>query len=200
MAIWFSSDHHFGHANIIKYCNRPFENTHEMNVAMEAAWNRVVQPEDIVYYIGDFAMNMHFVPSWSNKLHGRKILIAGNHDKCWKKLVGTRWHTHYLDAGFEDIATEMHLEIAGETVLLNHFPYRNQSDPEQKYFADRPVDNGGWLIHGHIHQHWKVNRKQINVSVDVWNFEPVSLESIVAIIKEGPKERNISTELPLADY
>lgn len=49
-------------------------------------------------------------------------------------------------------------------------------DPEQKYFADRPLDNGNWLIHGHLHQHWKINRKQINVSVDVWNFEPLPLK------------------------
>jgi calcineurin-like phosphoesterase family protein len=201
MTIWFTSDHHFGHGNIIKYCNRPFSNTHEMNLAMETAWNRIVQPEDMVYYLGDFAMNVRLVPLLAHRLAGKKILIPGNHDKCWKKQESTRWHSHYLEAGFEEITQELHLDIAGETVLLNHLPYRNERDPSQKYFADRPVDNGGWLIHGHVHQRWKVSRKQINVSVDVWNFEPISMDTIAAIIKEGPKESVISLSQDLEiDY
>ena len=186
MAIWFTSDHHFGHANIIKYCNRPFSNTHEMNVAMEAAWNRVVAVDDVVYYLGDFAMNVRLVPFLVQRLNGTKILIPGNHDKCWQKKDATnRWHRHYLDAGFESIEQSLQLEIARVSVLLNHLPYRNEADPNQRYFDQRPVDDGGWLVHGHVHDRWKVSGRQINVSVEVWNFEPVGLESIAAIIQAG---------------
>ncbi len=53
-------------------------------------------------------------------------------------------------------------------------------------FEQRPVDDCGWLIHGHVHDRWKVSRRQINVSVEVWNFEPVSLEAIAALIESGP--------------
>jgi calcineurin-like phosphoesterase family protein len=81
---------------------------------------------------------------------------------------------------------EMRIEIGGESVLLNHLPYRNEVDPSQKYFAERPVDDGGWLIHGHVHQRWQVTGKQINVSVEVWNFEPANLKSIADIIQQGP--------------
>lgn len=183
MNIWFTSDHHFGHANIIKYCARPFNDTHEMNLAMQAAWNRVVEPSDLVYYLGDFAMNPQLVPLLVKQLHGAKIMIPGNHDKCWHNKELSRWHEHYLRAGFEAIEQEMRLDIADESVLLNHLPYRNEAVPEQKYFEERPVDNGGWLIHGHIHQHWKVVRKQINVSVDVWNFEPVRIDTIAEIVR-----------------
>ncbi len=89
----------------------------------------------------------------------------------------------------------MTLEIAGQSVLLNHLPYRNPKEPEQRYFAQRPVDEGGWLIHGHIHQRWKVNHKQINVSVDAWNFKPVSLDEIIEIINSGPVR---STKIAIA--
>ncbi|HEY9785707.1 MAG TPA: metallophosphoesterase family protein [Candidatus Obscuribacterales bacterium] len=187
MNIWFTSDHHFGHANIIKYCNRPFSYVHEMHLAMEAAWNRVVEQDDLVYYLGDFAMNAALVPKIAPLLHGRKILIPGNHDKCWKKKdTSGRWHRHYLDAGFEAIEQEMWMDIAGESVLLNHLPYRNEADPDQRFFEERPVDKGGWLIHGHVHQRWKVTGRQINVSVEVWNFEPVSVDTIADIIRQGP--------------
>lgn len=200
MKTWFTSDHHFGHANIIKYCNRPFYGTHDMNIAMELAWNEVVEPNDLVYYLGDFAMNANLVPFLVSKLNGSKILIPGNHDKCWQKTdPANRWFAHYIDAGFKSIEQEMMLEIAGEQVLLNHLPYRNPKEPEQKYFAQRPVDDGGWLIHGHIHHKWKVNKKQINVSVDVWNFKPVSLDEIVNLIISGPASLPVDEQLESVD-
>jgi calcineurin-like phosphoesterase family protein len=74
----------------------------------------------------------------------------------------------------------------GESVLLNHLPYRNPAKTELKYFELRPVDDGGWLIHGHVHDRWKVSKKQINVSADVWSFEPVSWDMIAGIIRQGP--------------
>lgn len=79
------------------------------------------------------------------------------------------------------------MEIAGEMVLLHHFPYRAETEPKQKYYGQRPVDNGGWLIHGHVHNRWKLSGRQINVSVENWNFEPVGLETIATIIEAGPR-------------
>jgi calcineurin-like phosphoesterase family protein len=79
----------------------------------------------------------------------------------------------------------MDMEIAGENVLLHHFPYRNDADPTQKFLGSRPVDKGLWLIHGHVHNRWKVARKQINVSVEMWDFLPASLEAIAELIKAG---------------
>jgi len=183
MKIWFTSDHHFGHANIIKYCNRPFNSVGHMNAIMEDIWNSTIKPDDLVYYLGDFAMNPRAVSEILRNLNGKKILIPGNHDRCYR-LSSSKWLDHYLAAGFVSVEMERRLEIAGESVLLNHLPYRN--DPAQKYFELRPVDNGGWLIHGHVHNRWKVSRKQINVSVDVWSFEPVSWKTIAEIIQQGP--------------
>lgn len=80
----------------------------------------------------------------------------------------------------------MRLEIAEQSVLLNHLPYRNEADPNQRYSQQRPIDDGSWLIHGHVHNRWKVSGRQINVSVEMWNFEPVSLDCIAEIIRAGP--------------
>jgi calcineurin-like phosphoesterase family protein len=192
VTIWFTSDHHFGHANIIKYYNRPYNSVAHMNTLMEAAWNSVVEPEDLVYYLGDFAMQPKMVAEILPRLKGRKILIAGNHDKCHSGAE--KWVDHYLTAGFRSIHRQLDMEIANENVLLQHFPYRNEADPAQKHYGSRPVDRGRWLIHGHVHNRWKVLRKQINVSVEPWNFEPVSLETIAALIQAGPVEVNLDSK------
>jgi len=185
---WFTSDHHFGHGNIIKYCERPFNSVAHMNAAMQTAWNLVVEPDDAVYYLGDFAMQPLLVADILPLLNGSKILVAGNHDRCHPKIGSpTKWLQAYLDAGFESVHTELELDIAGQVVLLHHFPYRVETEPRQKYYGQRPVDNGGWLIHGHVHNRWKVSGRQINVSVENWNFEPVSLETIAGIIESGPQ-------------
>lgn len=70
-------------------------------------------------------------------------------------------------------------------VLLHHVPYRAETEPKPKYYGQRPADCGGGLIHGHVDNRWKVSGRQINVSIENWNFEPVGLERIAAIIQAG---------------
>lgn len=192
MTVWFTSDHHFGHANIIKYCNRPYNSVAEMNALMQVAWNSVVQPNDTVYYLGDFAMQPNMVTEILPNLNGTKILIAGNHDKCHSGV--SRWVEHYKAAGFTSIQKHMDMEIGSENVLLHHFPYRHDADPVQKHHGSRTVDHGRWLIHGHVHNRWKVSKKQINVSVEPWNFEPVNLETIATLILAGPVEIGLDSD------
>ncbi len=56
--IWFTSDTHFGHANIIRFCDRPFKDIQEMNERLIANWNAVVRPGDSVYHMGDFSTDI----------------------------------------------------------------------------------------------------------------------------------------------
>jgi calcineurin-like phosphoesterase family protein len=77
MSIWFTSDHHFGHANIIEYCERPSNSVEQMNISMIGSWNRVVAPKDTVYSVGDFAMQLRLVADFLPKLNSKKVLIAG---------------------------------------------------------------------------------------------------------------------------
>lgn len=78
--IFFTSDTHFGHANIIKFCKRPFLNVDDMNEALVENWNKVVPEDGIVFHLGDFAFGGSNV--WNEitpRLNGQIHLILGNH-------------------------------------------------------------------------------------------------------------------------
>jgi calcineurin-like phosphoesterase family protein len=186
--IWFTSDNHFGHTNVIKYCNRPFESVAQMNEEMVERWNWNVAPEDTVYHLGDFSMNRGNVELWLPKLNGRKILVAGNHDAChpvWAKKPAkierfTQW---YLDQGFDEVHLELDLNLGGEAVQLCHLPYSVDHYDKPRYMEYRPKRRARWLLCGHVHTAWKQLENQINVGVDVWNFYPVSEAQIIELMK-----------------
>ncbi len=186
--IFFTSDHHFNHANIIKYCNRPFESTEEMNEEMIKRWNTIVGLKDEVYYLGDFSLAKHVVELIAPRLNGVKYLIMGNHDACHpchKKKAESAMQI-YVNAGFQMLGMESFIEIAGMNVRLNHMPYQMtetcQESYTPKYQNFRPKDDGVWLLHGHVHEKWKVKDRMINVGVDVWDFYPVPIDDIEKLI------------------
>ena len=188
--IFFTSDHHFSHTNIISYCNRPFASVEDMNKEMISRWNQLVSADDTVYYLGDFSLSVDAVESIIPQLNGKKFLIMGNHDLCHpankKRALPAR--EFYLRIGFESIELETQIEIAGHSVLLHHFPYSTPSDSDKysgKYDKFRPLNNGQWLLCGHIHKKWQLKERIINVGVDVWDFYPVALTKIEAIIYEN---------------
>lgn len=106
MTTWFTSDLHFGHANIIEYSGRPFRDVGHMNRALIERWNELVQPADTVWVLGDVAMGriVDTLPL-VRQLAGRKLLLAGNHDRCWDGHgpKAAEWLERYEDAGFEEI-------------------------------------------------------------------------------------------------
>ncbi|MEM9701635.1 MAG: metallophosphoesterase, partial [Planctomycetota bacterium] len=82
MQIFFTSDTHFGHANVIKNCDRPFADVGEMDEALIANWNAVVGPKDVVYHLGDFAFRAKRKPrEYLARLNGTVHLVKGNHDE-----------------------------------------------------------------------------------------------------------------------
>lgn len=97
MKIFVISDSHFGHANIIKYCNRPFKTTEEMDAIMIKNWNETVSNKDVVIHLGDFALGTkERCAEIVSKLNGKKILILGNHDN-WSEQF-------YRDCGFHTVS------------------------------------------------------------------------------------------------
>ena len=186
---WFTADQHFGHFNIIKFCDRPFVDVDEMNEVMVARWNEVVKPDDVVYHLGDIAMGDKAERlEYISRLNGHIILYPGNHDSCWEgwSKYSPAKEQLYLDAGIGAIAQGTdYMDIGDCTVALNHFPYYGDSGEEDRFNWYRPVDNGDWLIHGHIHEIRKVEARMINVGVDVWDFYPVHESTIIEIIKEA---------------
>lgn len=176
--IWFVSDLHFGHEAIISFCNRPFMGKGDMQDALIWNWNNVVSDSDIVYVLGDFAfLNGQAVRGITHQLRGHKILILGNHDKFPK--INSK---DYL--GFADVHKELDITIDGKTITLSHYPFVGDNTPEDRFKERRPVDFGQWLLHGHVHDTWKIKREQrmINCGVDVHNYTPISEDYIKDVI------------------
>lgn len=186
--IYFTSDHHFYHTNIIKYCNRPFATVEEMNEFMVAQWNNIVKSDDIVYYLGDFSLAIRPVELFLPRLNGTKHLIMGNHDQCHPvhKARAERLKDKYFEFGFETIQLSYDLFLSDKRLHLTHMPYKDEND--LRYPQYRPLNDGAWLLHGHVHDRWKIKDKQINVGVDVWDYKPVSAQQIEEIIKEVKHE------------
>lgn len=192
MAMWFTSDLHFGHVNIITYCGRPYADVAEMNEGLIENWNECVTPTDTVWVLGDVAMG-HIADSLPlvQRLHGTKLLVTGNHDRCWLGH-GPRskdWVERYLAAGFEAIHHgAVELSVAGHPVIACHFPYRGDSQEADRYLDARPIDHGGWLLHGHVHERWRQHARMINVGVDAWGWRPASEAAIASLIDAGPND------------
>lgn len=165
--IFFTSDHHFGHANIIRLCKRPFTDLHSMNEAMTARWNAVVAPKDAVYHLGDFALGDH--RPYLQRLNGSKILIPGNHDK------------HYLKAGWDDILCGLHEEkVEGVDLVLCHYALR----------VWRGSHRGALHLYGHSHGNLPGDDHCTDVGVDVWNFTPVTLTEIKDRLRVSPPRQH----------
>ena len=172
---WLTSDQHFGHTNIIKYCNRPFKDADEMTRELISRHNAIVKKDDVVWHLGDFSLNEKRVPEILPKLHGLHMLIMGNHDQCYgsnKKAWAAK--RRYFEYGFKVIETEVEL---GDWTL-NHLPFNPAPRADARLNALKPSESGKWLLHGHIHEVRCISGRQINVGVDVWDFAPVHIREL----------------------
>lgn len=178
---FFTSDSHFGHVNIIKYCNRPFASVPEMNSALVAGWNRRVGPDDIVYHLGDFAMGpKHLWPEYRRQLSARIVFILGNHDAPLGRfqemlLPGDVWFTDYV------YRSSMGLRISLAHIPPDHDEVRPR---EGRLLRANSFPNvtPDLMFCGHVHGQWRVHPVNgcINVGVDVWDYEPKTLDKILA--------------------
>lgn len=189
MTLWLTSDLHFGHENIIRYCDRPFADVDEMDAELVRRWNERVADDDVVWVLGDVALGpIHRSLGLVAQLAGHKRLVMGNHDRCWPgNRRWERWVEPYQEAGFTELVTETDIDLGGGVVLpACHFPYRGDSHDDDRFVPYRPVDRGGWLLHGHVHERWKVDDRQINVGCDVWGYAPVEATTLRALVAAGP--------------
>jgi len=180
---FWTSDQHFGHTNIIRYCNRPFADVAEMNEVLIDRWNETVSDFDEVWVLGDVALGpIEESLALVRRLRGRKVLVAGNHDRCWAGggPKSTRWIDVYRDAGFEEVLQGwVSVQLGEHTALACHLPYEGDSHDDDRFTAQRPIDEGELLLHGHVHERWRIKANQVNVGVDVWDYRPVSDQTIL---------------------
>lgn len=189
MSRWWTSDLHLGHANVIGYTGRPFPDVGAMDRGLIEAWNALVHPDDEVWVLGDFAMGRIAVTlPLAAGLAGRKVLVPGNHDRCWSGAGRRRdrWLEAYTDAGFHVVDGPVEVGVAGAAVLADHFPYHGDSQDRDRFVEHRPADCGGWLLHGHVHDKWRQNGRMINVGVDAWAGRPVREDQLADLIGAGP--------------
>lgn len=168
--IYFISDTHFNHKNIIKYCCRPFDNTAQMDKAIIKNWNKTVRKDDTVYFLGDFYLGANaeeIYEKYSKKLKGHIYFLRGNHDRS--KASVKKY--------FNVIDMPTLLDYEGYHFILSHQPLYNGQIPE------------GYInIHGHIHdkiltESSYTETPHVNISADVINFTPICIDDIIKRIK-----------------
>lgn len=161
MNIWLTSDPHFGHANIIKYCKRPFENAHIMDETMIQRWNERVQPDDVVYVLGDmmFGLWRQHPDELLKRLMGTKILIMGNHDPA-NVVNSDLW---------EETHDYLQIKYNGEHIKLFHFPIESWHHKER----------GALHFHGHSHGNSRKQAGRLDVGVDCFDFYPIHIEEAI---------------------
>jgi len=202
--MWLISDTHFGHTNIIKYCNRPFQDADEMDDYIIARWRECIQPEDVVYHLGDLAFHVKGDSEiyqarrerLRTELTGKIRLIQGNHDK-----VSAAWLFKYL--GIQSIAQRKGIQLKSRhfvkpavllkvtpelPVLLSHRPL-DEFDfgyYEQKFNLAIQLN-----VHGHIHNNaWTLRREYapdrawFNVSVEVTEYKPIHISKIIKLTED----------------
>jgi calcineurin-like phosphoesterase family protein len=201
---WFTSDWHWGHRNVIPYCNRPWKDIEEMNLALVEIWNSHIKPKDTVYYLGDFALNSKkYLTMYSEKLNGNKFFISGNHDWTHPAMCKseTKFQKHsqiMKDLGWKEVyrqSLELNLKN-GYKVLLNHFPYLDEtSEFDLRYKQLRPENKGKWLIHGHLHGIYRKKGRMIDVAFD-GDLKPWSEDEIIELIKD----KRDYIETPISEF
>lgn len=187
--VWLTSDTHFFHKNVIQYCNRPFSDVPSMNSALIENINAEVQPYDTLIMLGD--MCFKGAKGWQETigmLRGLKRLIRGNHDG----INRTPLLQMGIEVGYYGSLHVLENEKEKYVFNLSHYPYLNAGDhTTEERFADRRlVDDGVWLLHGHVHTLWQVKEKMINVGVDQWCMKPVNLVEIIKIV-EGVNAKTV---------
>ena len=168
--LWATSDHHFGHANILKYCaeTRQVESLDEMNAQLISRWNEKIAPDDDVFLVGDAFCSRRMPREMKvgilQMLNGRKTLIRGNHDD---KI------DIFHEAGFVQVVN--HLVINEKILVIHKSPDPGFAREEWNIAASiKP----GLIVHGHTHALGQNNPKCMNVCVDWHNLYPVPWSSV----------------------
>jgi len=174
--MYFTSDHHFGHFNIISFCKRPFDTTEQMNKALINNWNSTVEENDEVYYLGDFSFCSNgYTVGILNQLKGRKFFVVGNHDKKIIKRFEFCSKFEWVKDYYELTIDDKDASNGNQLVVLSHYPILSWIRSNR----------GSFMLHGHSHSnmnHLNEGVKRYDVGVDNNLFKPVSYEEIKKIL------------------
>lgn len=165
MNVWFTSDTHFGHDNIIRYCNRPFTTFEEMDEAMITRFNEVIRPGDVLYHLGDVAWSSYPLNKFFGRLNTRHVhLIYGNHDKPGRTA-------HPSIVWYGDIKN---VHVAKQRIVLCHYSFQTWSGKGK----------GAYHLFGHSHGKLAGVGRSMDVGVDTHNFYPYNFDEIAARLRK----------------
>lgn len=172
--VWFTSDTHFFHTNILTLGKgRPFQTVEEMNDTIMARWNERVKRGDRVYHLGDISFGHYaYTQMIMQGLRGQIHIIKGNHDNdaMLKKLTNDV-------KGIQSVERYREIKIGAQKVVLFHFPIL---DWNMRY-------RGSWHLHGHTHGNLEFqNGPMLDVGVDVHDFAPIEFDQVESLLKDRP--------------
>ncbi len=174
MTIWYTADTHFGHENVIKFCDRPFSSVEEMDAVLIANMCDRVCEDDDLWIVGDFAFGVRskdagYLQAIFDQLPGaRKHLIVGNHDS--ELTLNLPWDT-------ASSLVELRDGPLKQSNTLCHYPLITWNHARR----------GALQMFGHVHNNWLGSRNSVNLGVDVWDFAPVQFDDVAARAKDLPK-------------
>lgn len=166
---YYIADPHFGHANVIRFSERPFADVDEMNRCLIENWNARVGDDDDVFIVGDFAYrNAESPKKLLETLRGRKHLVIGNHDKKWMKAIEPSDYFVEVDHALFTVDDKR------RRIWMCHYPCMTW--PKYTYH-----------VYGHIHNNkpeefWPLLRTYdmaLNAGVEINGYMPVTLEELI---------------------
>ena len=178
---YVTSDTHFGHANVIKYSNRPYAHVDEMDEALIENWNSRVKPTDTIFHLGDFSFKDP--AQYLRRLQGKIIYLPGNHDQMFykNKSLLDRFENaamlHEVTKRIDGVKFNLTCEIKyddgnrGGLIVLNH--YAN--------LVWNKSHHGAIHLHGHSHGSLKYPKEMraMDVGVDPMGYFPIRLDDAV---------------------
>lgn len=160
--IWFISDCHFNHANIINFKDRqtdlrirPYSSVEEHDETIVKNWNDIVKKYDTVYNLGDFAIPKRGI-EFASRLNGRKILLRGNHD---------HYNTELYHEVFDDVRA--YKVFTDRKWIASHIPIHKEC-----------IERWKLSLHGHLHSNIINDPEYLNVSCEQIQMTPISIDDV----------------------
>lgn len=190
--VFFTSDTHFGHQNIIHFCNRPWATIAEHDQALIENWNATVPEDAVVFHLGDFSYKGGGFPTIQHLkglLHGQIVLISGNHDPDTRKPQIIQ----NLQQLFDGVFDQLEITVEDQRILMNHFPLLT--------WPHAYGEHSTWQIFGHVHLRKGITGSdafiveqccrptQYEVGVDLNGYHPVSFQNLKERIKYQIKNK-----------
>lgn len=177
--LFFTADTHFGHANIIKYCNRPFFDIEHMDKELINNWNTIVPEDGTVFHLGDVSFKgkrgVHY--NYIDQLNGDIYIALGNHDReSQLRNPKLKKVTPYMVLDVEDDE----VDYGRQRIVMLHYPMLTWLNKNTR---------GSWHLFGHVHGMLEgkyPSPNMLDVGVDVQKYRPISYEEVkIQITKQN---------------